>query len=149
MKRYVALALLAASLLAGCGTSPALTPAYDATSVSASGLKNGTKVQIFNAFKRVEANNQVRVVVMYWVRGAGNQREFRQVIVDSVATNDRVTYKSGYQPTHMVVNGADMLHDRSTLLKVIDEVGALAYHTTTEEQQRTVALAYELLRDRL
>ena len=148
MKRYVAFALLAASLLAGCGTTPALSTHSSLNGkASASAAEAEGKVQIYKAFKRAEGANQLRLVVMYWVRQEGKDREFRQVIVDSVATPDRVTYKSGYRPMQMVLNGANLLQDKKAIRKVIDELGELNYHTVTQEQQQVVALAYDVLMD--
>ncbi len=150
MKRYLAFALLAASLLAGCGTTPALSTNSSLTGkAAASSVEAAGKIQIFNAFKRVEGANQLRVVVMYWVRHEGKDREFRQVIVDSVATTDRVAYKTGFRPMQMVANGSDILRDKKVIGKIVDELGELNYHTVAKEQQQIVALAYAMLMDQL
>jgi hypothetical protein len=150
MKRYVALAMLAASLLAGCGTTPALqtNPALNGNAAAAS-VETGAQIQIYKAFKRVEASKQLRVVIMYWVRNEGQDREFRQLILDSVPTTDRVVYRSGYRPMQMVANGKNLLLDEATLLKIARELGELNYHTVTKEQKELVSLAYEIVMDQV
>lgn len=147
MKRYIALAMLAASLLAGCGTTPSALPTAFNGKASAAAVETDAQVQIYKAFKRVEASKQLRVVVMYWVRQEGQDREFRQLIVDSVPTQDRTVYRSGFRPMQMVANGKDFLRDEAAVLKISRELGALTYHTVTKEQQEVVSLAYEMMMD--
>ena len=145
MTRTFALLLLAASLLTGCGTSPFAPQMTSANEGAASAAAATGKVQIFNAIKRVDATS-MRVVVMYWVRKEAGNREFRQLIIDTVPTQDR---SIGHRPTQLVLNGNSVFQSSTGLQKIASELGELAYHTTTKEQQQIVALAYELIADQL
>lgn len=148
MKRTFALLLLAASLVSGCGTSPFAPQTTAATQGTASAAATPAQVQIFNAIKRTDAHS-MRVVVMYWVRKEGSDREFRQLIVDGVPVQDRSVYSTGYRPMHLVLNGANVLQNTAGLRKIANELGELNYHTVTKEQKQIVALAYELIMDQL
>lgn len=148
MTRTFALLLLAASLLTGCGTSPFAPQMTSANQGSASAAATTGQVQIFNAIKRVDATS-MRVVVMYWVRKEAGNREFRQLIIDTVPTQDRSAHSTGYRPTQLVLNGNSVFQSSTGLQKIASELGELAYHTTTKEQQQIVALAYALINDQL
>jgi hypothetical protein len=149
MKRILVFSLLTASLLAGCGTSPFAPQTTTGLKASASAVETSSQVQIYKAFKRVESPNTMRLVVMYWVNRENAPREFRQLVLDGVATQDRVVYRSGYRPTQMVLNGYDVLQDEASLLKVARELGSLNYHSTSKEEQQVVALAYDFLMDQV
>ncbi|MNR88712.1 hypothetical protein D3C72_196620 [compost metagenome] len=149
MKRTVALFLLAASLISGCGTSPFAPQTTSSANGAVSARETGAQIQIFDAFKRVETSNTTRVAVMYWVRKEGVNREFRQLIFDGVPTQDRAQYRSGYRPMQMVMNGQNVLQNETSLLAIARELGELNYHTITKEQKQIVALAYEIVMDQV
>lgn len=151
MKRFLVFALLSASLLAGCGQAPfaAPTTALSPSAAAASARETGGQVQIYDAFQRVDALGNLRLVIMYWVRHADRDREFRQVILDSAPTQDRAMYRSGYRAMEMVANGFSMLEDEARLMKTARELASLNHHTITKEQQRLVALAYDIVMDRI
>ncbi|MNT42437.1 hypothetical protein D3C72_1788570 [compost metagenome] len=87
------------------------------------------------------------MVVLYWVRHEGKDREFRQLILDSMPTQDRSVYRSGYRAMQMLANGKNMLNDEATMLKIARELGELNHHTVTKDQQKAVSLAYEIVMD--
>jgi len=148
MLRTIAFFVLAASLLSGCGTTPFAPQTTASAKASASALETKAQVQIFDTIKRVDANG-MRVVVMYWVRKEGSDREFRQLILDGVPAQDRVVYRSGYRPMHMALNGNNVIQNEATLLKISRELAALNYHTITKEQQQVVMLAYDIIMDQI
>ena len=149
--RTLLFAVLAASLLAGCGGAPVtpLTKQASGTVATASGQHQAFKVQILGATQRQDQANAMRLVIQYRVTPAGGASILRQVIIDSQPTRDRVVYRSGFRPVQIVLNGVDALQNDETLLMLLREHEALAYHTITTEQAQLVSLATQILYDRI
>lgn len=146
MKRFLVFALLAMSMLAGCGGSPVAIQSKQDRGVAAAS-QGLFKVQIVSAKQLVHQPNTMRLVVLYKVMPESATGYLRQLIIDTEVSRDRVVYRSGFRPVQMVLNGVDVIQDERTLLQVRRELDPLAYHTVSKEEQQFVALAAEILDD--